>query len=80
MSSSNLTAFDATYGVDDLRTAALARTQVTLRWMTNVSGDNYVQGTAYITSLEENSPGAEDNASFSVSFEGTGAPTITAVT
>ena len=80
MSSSNLMAFDATYGVDELRTAATARTQVTLRWWTSVSGDNYVQVTAYITSLEESSPGAEDNVTFSVTFEGTGSLTISAVT
>lgn len=80
MSSSNLTAFDATYGIDSLRTAALARTQLTLRWGTQVSGDDYIQGTAYISSLEESSPGAEDNATFSVTFEGTGTPTIAALT
>lgn len=76
MSSSNLFAFDATYGALDLRDDIIARTAVTLRWMTNVSGDEYVQGSAYITSLEENSPGAEDNATFSVTFEGTGSLTL----
>ena len=80
MSSSNLFAFDATYGVDELRTAAEARTQLTLRWSTQVVGDTFAQGTAYISSLEESSPGAEDNVSFSVTFEGTGSVAFTTLT
>ena len=80
VSSSNLFAFDATYGIADLRTAAAARTQVTLRWGTQASGDAYHEGTAYISSLEESSPGAEDNVSFSVTFEGTGAITTATLT
>jgi TP901-1 family phage major tail protein len=80
MSSSNLVAFDAGYGVEELRAALVARTTVTLRWMTGVSGDQYAQGSAYVTSVEENSPGAEDNVSFSVTFEGTGAVTFVATT
>ena len=78
MSSSNLMAFDAGYGVKALRAALTGRTVVTLRWMTGVAADEYAQGTAYVTSIEENSPGAEDNASFSVTFEGTGAITLAA--
>jgi predicted secreted protein len=80
MSSSNLFAFDATYGVEELRTAITGRTKLTLRWGTQASGDQYVQGSAYLTSLEENSPGAEDNVTFSVTFEGTGAPTLASLT
>jgi len=72
MSSSNLLAFDADYGITELRALAVARTPVTLRWMTGVASDELVQGSAYITSIEESSPGAEDNVTFSVSFEGTG--------
>jgi len=80
MSSSNLFAFDATYGVEELRAALVARTRLTLRWGNQNSADQYVQGVAYISSLEENSPGAEDNVSFSVSFEGTGSLTIATLT
>jgi len=80
MSSSNLFAFDAGYGVEELRALLVARTPITLRWATQVSGDQYVQGSAYLTSVEENSPGAEDNVSFSVTFEGTGAVTIASLT
>jgi predicted secreted protein len=80
MSSSNLFAFDASYGVEELRALLVARTPITLRWATQVSGDQYVQGSAYLTSVEENSPGAEDNVSFSVTFEGTGAVTIASLT
>jgi predicted secreted protein len=80
MSSSNLFAFDAGSGVEELRALLVARTPITLRWATQVSGDQYVQGSAYLTSVEENSPGAEDNVSFSVTFEGTGAVTIASLT
>lgn len=75
VSSSNMFAFDATYGISDLRALAQARTPVTLRWGTQVSGDEYLQGSAYIESIEESSPGAEDNGSYSVTFKGNGAIT-----
>lgn len=80
MSSSNLFAFDSAYGVENLRDAIIARTALTLRWGTQASGDEYVQGSAYITSLEENSPGAEDNVTYSVTFEGTSSLTLADLT
>lgn len=80
LSTSALYAMDAAYGVDDLYTALDDRTQITVRFSTEESGDDYFEGTCYCTSLEISSSGAEDNASYSASFEGTGEPTTTAVT
>jgi len=74
-----LTQFDATYGFNDLVTAWKNRTLVTVRFSTNVTGDEYFEGTAYITSLSEDAP-MEDVTTFSVSFTGVGelnTPTFT---
>lgn len=74
MSASAFTAFDASgIDIEFLRAAILARTALTVRFSTAVSGDQYAYGSAYLTSVEENSPSAEDNVSYSVTFEGTGA-------
>ena len=72
ISTSALYAMDAAYGVDDLWTALSGRSEVTVKFSTEVSGDEYFEGTCYVTSLEISSSGAEDNASYSASFEGTG--------
>jgi TP901-1 family phage major tail protein len=62
-------------GYAELYAASKDRTLVTCRFMTNVTGDTYYQGTAYVTSVEKTSPGAEDNVTFTISLEGTGAIT-----
>lgn len=49
------------------------RTSVTVRFMTAVTGDQYFTVTGYISSLELNSPGNEDNATYSCTIEATGA-------
>jgi len=67
-----LQAEDAAYGYDDLFALINGRTSVTLKFMSNVSGDKYYQGTAYLTSLSREAP-LEDNVSGSFSFEGSGA-------
>ena len=74
-----LTQYDATYGFTDLVSAWKNRTAVTVRFSTNVTGDEYFEGTAYITSLSESAP-MEDVTTFSVSFTGSGelnTPTFT---
>lgn len=63
--------FDATYGVNDLRSLWLNRTQVTVRFSTNVSGDEYLEGTAYLTSLNEDAS-MEEATTFSFTFTGNG--------
>jgi len=62
----------ATVGYDELVADFNARSQVSVRWSTETSGESYHQGNAYITSLGA-SAGVEENISVSVSFQGTGA-------
>lgn len=69
---------DATYGYEDLYDAFTARNQVTVTWTTDVTGDQEYSGSCYITSLER-TDGLEESSTFSVSFEGTGAVTKSAV-
>ena len=78
ISVSALYAEDATYGVDDLMTSWAARTALTVKFSTEVSGDHYWSASAYITSLEV-SAGMEDNVSYSATFELTGAITYSTV-
>lgn len=68
ISVSALYANDATYGVDDLMTAWTARTTLTIKFSTEVTGDNYWTAAAYVTSLELNA-GVEDNVTYSATFE-----------
>lgn len=78
ISVSALYAEDATYGVDDLMGAWSGRSQITVKFSTEVSGDHYWSATAYVTSLEVNSA-MEDNVSYSATFELTGAITYSTV-
>jgi len=75
ISVSALYAEDAAYGVQELMTAWSARTALTVKFSTEVSGDYYWSASAYVTSLEVNS-GMEDNVSYSATFELTGAITF----
>lgn len=77
MSVDGLIKYDAAYGMEDLWTLFAAKTQVTVRWSTEVAGDTYKEGSAYITSFEETA-GLNEVSTYSVSFEGTG--TITSGT
>ena len=64
--------YNAGYGIKDLRAAILDTTAaVTLKWTTEVSGDEYLQGSAQITSLEETA-NYNDVATWSATFEGSG--------
>jgi len=74
ISVSALYAEDAAYGVQELMTAWSARTALTVKFSTEVSGDYYWSASAYVTSLEVNS-GMEDNVSYSATFELSGAIT-----
>lgn len=73
-SGSGYFAEDATYGFEDLYDAYTARTAVTVRWTTGITGDIYYEGSCYITSLNR-TDGLEESSTFEVSFEGTGAVT-----
>jgi len=68
---------DATFGFEDLYTSYDARTAVTVRYSTGVTGDIYYEGSAYITSLQK-TDGLEETSTFSVTLNGTGAVTAAA--
>lgn len=70
---------DASYGFRDLKTALEAKTLVTVKWSSEVAGNYKHSGTALITSLDADFP-VEENSTFSVSFEGSGALTTTLLT
>ena len=75
--------FDATYAFDDLYTLVLNRTAVTLlmaRSENANSADTYYSGSAYVTSLSLSTPNEGENATYSVSFTGTGALTKLTIT
>lgn len=78
ISVSALYANDAAYGTNDLMTAFSARTTLVVKFSTEVSGDDYWSATCYLTSLEV-SAATEDNASYSATFEISGAVTFTTV-
>jgi len=74
MTGNALFAFDATYGFDELFEVMDTRAAVVVKFSTEVSGDSYYQGSAFLTALDADAP-TEDNAGFSFTFEGTGALT-----
>jgi len=69
ISGEGLVALDAEYGFTDLFALYNGRTSATVKFSTEVSGDKYYSGTAYLTSLEQEAP-TEDNTSFSFTFSG----------
>ena len=74
----NLTAFidySATWGQEDLVDKWIAGECVKIRFTTNVASEVYYEGDATITSVELNSSGAEEAASFSLTLENAGAIT-----
>jgi predicted secreted protein len=79
-SASGLTAFDSTYGTDELDDIITGRTAVTIMFSTEVTGDTRYTGSAYITSMSIDSPAQEETVTYAVEFQGTGALTIEAVT
>lgn len=72
-SAEGLYSHDAAYGYSQLNTLFLAGTTVTIMFGDPTDGANIVhKGTALITSLPLTAP-MEDNATFTVEFQGTGA-------
>lgn len=70
---------DAAYGYEDLFDAVNARTLLTIKLTTDVTGDMEYTGTAYVTSVSRTDPN-EESSSYSVSFTGSGAITKATVT
>ena len=79
MDTENLVQFDATEGIDESFADLGARTQVVLKFSTEVTGDSRWTGSAYVTSISINAP-MEDVVSYSMSFAGDGALTLETVT
>ena len=69
MSGEGLTEFNATYGFNDLVSVWKAGTEITVRFSTNVTGDKYFEGKAYITDLSEDAP-QNDVVTYSFTFTG----------
>jgi len=63
-------------GVDELFAAIKNGTKLAVKFSTNNIGDHEYAGNAYVTDLSMNA-GTEENATYSASFQGTGAITNT---
>lgn len=74
-----LVAYDATEGVEELYADITGRTQVTVKFTTEVTGDARWTGSAYVSSMSLSAP-MEDVVSYSISFAGDGALTLETVT
>mgnify|MGYP003661842436 FL=1 len=66
-----LFALNASYGYVDLKTVLTNRTVVDVRFSTEVSGDQYHEGTAFLVDLSADSA-TEESMTYSFSFTGTG--------
>lgn len=62
---------DAAVGVEEMYAYLAARTMVTVRMSTEVSGDKFYEGEAYITSINLTAP-MEDNVTYTMSLQVTG--------
>jgi len=72
VSGSGLHSMDATNGAFDLTELAINRTLVYVKMSTEEAGEKYMAGSGYLTECTLNSPGAEENCTYSFSLEGTG--------
>jgi predicted secreted protein len=79
MSGSALFSFDGTYTYDDLYALITTGASATVKWGSTVTGDTVYSGTGLLTSLEATSPGTDENATYSFTFMGVGAPTSATV-
>ncbi len=79
MNTNTLYAMDETQGIDDALTDILAGTVITARFSTEVAGDSYYEGSAYIESVEISAP-VNENSTASISLKGTGTLTAGTVT
>ena len=77
-SAEGLVALDATYGLDELWIAYDAQTAVAIIYTTAETGDIQFAQSAIITQLDS-SAADNDNTTFSLSLQGTGAVTKSAV-
>jgi len=66
-----LFALDAAYGYVDLKSVLTTRTAVTIRFSSETSGAEYMEGSAFLVSLDADSS-TEESMTYSYSFTGTG--------
>jgi predicted secreted protein len=71
-SGSGLHAMDAVNGGYDLTNLAIDRQLVYVKFATAATGDTYLAGSGYVTECTINSPGAEENCTYSFTIEGSG--------
>ena len=71
--------YDATYGIVDLEGVLTARTAVTVRFSTEVSTDEYFEGTAFLTDLSIDTA-TEESVTYSGTFQGSAALNFKAIT
>jgi predicted secreted protein len=62
---------DAPVGYHEMKAYLQARTAVAVRLSSEVSGDKYESGSAYITNITRNAP-MEDNVTYTISLQFTG--------
>lgn len=74
VSGEGLLALDAIYGASELFTVMTNRTVCTVKFSTEVSGDEFWGGEAVLTSFQLDAP-MEENGTYSFTFEGAGALT-----
>ncbi len=68
---SGLVVFADAYGLSQLMAAITARTPVTVRLSTEVTGDKFFQGSANLTDISVDAP-SEENTTYSFTFKGSG--------
>lgn len=76
VSADGVVALDSSTNAEYISGLVTNRTQVNLKMSTMVSGDGYWHGQAYVTNLTITAP-MEDKVTFSCSFVGDGALTLT---
>ena len=73
ISTEGLFRYDVSEGGEDLLNHLLDGDLVVLKFSTEASGESYVTGSAYASEVSWNAPNVGENATWSVTFEGTGA-------
>lgn len=79
ISGSNLYAMDATEGASEIISDVVNQTYLTVKFSTEVTGDERYTGQVLLTELSLSSSGTNENATFSFSGEGNGALTFETV-
>jgi len=75
ISTEGLFRYDVSEGGEDLLNHLLDGDLVVLKFSTEETGETYVTGSAFASEVSWNAPNAGENATWSVTFDGTGALT-----